>query len=268
MPNGATPATIAARPVTALSAEISRLTCRVAFLPLYYGCTALMRLKAGYTIENLREIRQRYKAIAAEPGPLLICSNHLTFIDSALILWAFGSGAWYLRHFHRFSWNLPAGDFFKKRLLYRFVGAISKCLFIHRDGSAQHKESILRLCVQLLRGGDVVTVFPEGQRSRTGRFEPKKLTYGTGKIVSELGGCRVLCVYVRGDKQETYSNYPAKGSRFHLDMQLLRLRPSQTGRAGYHEVVEAIGRTIKDMEDRYFAERHDQGERPRRQATP
>jgi 1-acyl-sn-glycerol-3-phosphate acyltransferase len=215
-----------------------------------------MRFKARYVIPNLAQIREQFQELSAGDEPFIICANHLTIIDSALILWAFGSGPWYLRHFNKFSWNLPAGDFFKKRLFYRFVGAIGKCLYIHRDGSKEHKDSVVRLTTQLVRAGEVVTVFPEGQRSRTGRFEPEKLTYGVGKMVSELGGyCRVLCVYVRGDKQETFSNYPPHGSRIHLEMKLVHARTAKPGRDGYKEVVGLIGGTIKDMEDRYFASR-------------
>jgi 1-acyl-sn-glycerol-3-phosphate acyltransferase len=242
--------------VSAAAAGLSRWTCRLAFLPLYYGCTWLMRFKAGYVVADLPEIRRRFRELSAGDEPFVICANHLTIIDSAVLLWAFGSGPWYLRNFSKFSWNLPAGDFFKRRLFYRFMGAISKCLYIHRDGSKEHKDSVVRLTTQLVRAGEVVTIFPEGQRSRTGRFEPEKLAYGVGKMVSELGGyCRVLCVYLRSDRQETYSNYPAKGSRFHLEMQLVHARTAKAGREGYKEVVDLIGRTIKDMEDRYFAAR-------------
>jgi hypothetical protein len=235
------------------------------FLPLYCICTSIMRFKAGYVIENLADVRRRYRDIAEEDGPLLICANHLTIIDSAVMAWAFGSALWYLRYFHRFSWNLPAGDFFKKRFFYRFMGAISKCIFIHRDGSKQHKDSVVKITTNLVKAGEVVTVFPEGQRSRSGRFDLDKLTYGVGKVVTDMGEpCRVLCVYLRGDQQEGHTNYPAPGSRFHLDMQLLRLRPPSPGREGYQEVVSQIGRSIKDMEDRYFAQRS----RDRRQAAP
>jgi 1-acyl-sn-glycerol-3-phosphate acyltransferase len=234
-------------------AGAQRLLCRLLHVPLYFVCVALMRHASGYRIARLAEVRRRFRDVAATPGPLLICANHLTFIDSALMIWAFGSNGWYLGNFSRFSWNLPAGDFFKKKMLYRFVALISKCVFIHRDGSKQHKDGVLQLCRHLLASGEVVTIFPEGKRSRTGRFDPANLTYGAGKLVSELGGCRVLCVYLRGDKQETYSNYPPKGATFHVDMELLDLVSRKPGREGYQDIVGRIGASIHGMEERYFA---------------
>lgn len=233
-----------------------RLICRLAHVPLYAICVGLMKHKAGYRIARFHEVRRRFAELSSTgDGPLLICANHLTFVDSALMIWAFGSNGWYFRNFDKFSWNLPAGDFFKKKFIYRFVALVSKCIFIHRDGSKQHKDSVVSLCLHLLRGGEVVTVFPEGKRSRTGRFEPDQLTFGTGKMIAQLGRCRVLCVYLRGDKQDSFSNYPAPGSKFHFDMQLLEMTPRGHGREAYQEIVARIGSTIKGMEDKYFAAR-------------
>ena len=213
-----------------------------------------MRFYGRFTIENLQEVRRAYREAANDPTPLVICSNHLTFIDSALITWAIGSGPWYVMNFKRFSWNLPAGDFFKKKAFHRFVGLIAKCIFIYRNGSKEHKQSVIDLCTQLVRNGEVVTIFPEGKRSRTGRFDPDALTYGVGKIVTGLGGhCRVFCVYLRGDMQKTFSNYPPRNSRFHMGTRLIHVRTSKGGREGYAEVVSKVGSNLKAMEDAYFS---------------
>lgn len=242
--------------VSASHAGGKRLLCHVMLLPLYYLCTAAMKFHGRFTIENLAEVRRLYRDAAKDDAPLVICANHLTFIDSALILWALGTGPWYLFNFRRFSWNLPAGDFFKKKAFHRFMGTIAKCIFIYRNGSKEHKQSVIELCTQLVRDGEVVTIFPEGKRSRTGRFDPDALTYGVGKMVTGLGGyCRVLCVYMRGHQQDTFSNYPRKGSRFHCDAKLIHVRTAKQGRDGYAEVVGQVGRELKSMEDRYFAAR-------------
>src|SRR5207244_3404935 len=119
---------------------------------------------------------------------------------------------------------------------FRIVAFLSKCVFIHRDGTKEHKMSILDNCARLVRGGEVVTVFPEGRRSRTGRFEAERLTYGVGKIVASAPGARVLCVYLRSDRQETFSNYPPKGSRFRVSMELIEPKTSLPGSKGYQEI--------------------------------
>lgn len=237
-----------------------RLLCRAVHPILYGVCTFLMKYKVGWKIENVRELRRQFKEIAAVDGPLMICPNHLTFVDSALLIWAFGSNSYYLSNFHRFSWNLPAGDFFKKKAIYRFVAAVSKCIFIHRDGSKEHKDSVMKLTRHLLEAGEVVTVFPEGKRSRSGRVELEQLTHGVGKMITEMGGCRVLCVYIRGDKQDKHSNYPAKGSTFSVEMELHDIKPRQKGRDGYHEIMMRIGQSLKGMEDKYFAKHGTRGD--------
>lgn len=217
----------------------------------------IIRFGCRYRIENLPEIRRRYREILRQSGnaPLMICGNHLTFIDSALLIAALGSDFWYLLNFRRFSWNLPAGDFFKKKFIFRVVAYLSKCIFIHRDGTKEHRDAVLDLCQELLERGEVVTIFPEGKRSRSGRFEPAKLTYGVGKIISRMDRCNVLCVYLRGEHQETYSNYPRRGSRFRLEMQLISPASRKTGRDAYLEIVGQIGTTIHGMETAYFASR-------------
>ncbi len=243
-----------ARPVSSIHATINRLICRLAFLPLYYLCVGAMKFMGGYVIDDLPRLRRIYQEATANNQPLIVVANHLTFIDSALMHWGLGSGSWYFFNFSKFSWNLPAGDFFKKKLFHRFMGAVSKCLFIHRDGSKEHKQSVMNMCTQLVQNGEVVTLFPEGRRSRTGRFDPDKLTYGVGKMVMDLGGsCQVLCCYVRGNKQDSYSNYPPKGSRIHFDLELIQARSVLNGREAYQEIVERIGGVIKRMEDQHFA---------------
>jgi 1-acyl-sn-glycerol-3-phosphate acyltransferase len=217
----------------------------------------LMRKIGRYSVPDAARLRRRYRELCGAPGPLIICANHLTFLDSALIIWAFGSCFWYLANPKRLSWNLPAGDFFRKKRLYRLVAFVSKCIFIHRDGSKAHKNAVLDVCRDLLASGETITIFPEGKRSRSGRFDAVNLTYGTAKMATLLGpDCRILCVYVRGNKQDEFSSYPPKGSRIFVDMELLPMPSAanrQSGGTPYHDLTSQIGQTLKAMEDRYFA---------------
>jgi len=232
--------------------RVQRLVGWLLLLPFAGFLVFLMRWFRGYRIADRERLRREFKAITADKGPLLICANHLTFIDSALMLWAFGSNPWYFLHFRAFSWNLPAGDFFKKKFYFRVVAFLNKCIFIHRDGSKQHKDSILGMCRYLLSRGEIVSVFPEGRRSRSGRFDREKITFGVGKVLSTIPGCRVLCVYLRGDKQVGYSDYPAKDSVFHVTTKVIRPATSATGRQAYFELVSEIADAIEGMETAYF----------------
>lgn len=233
--------------------------CRILLLPFCGILLLLMKYFRGYTIENLTEIRNKFKKIWAEKertnAPLIICANHLTFIDSALIIWALASNSWYFFNYRAFTWNLPAGDFFKKKLHYHLTLYLTKCIFLDRKGTSAHKNAVLNLCRYLLEQGNVVLIFPEGQRSRTGIFEDERLRFGVGKIVTSLERAKVLCIYLRSDRQETFSNYPPKNSVFKLKMKLIEPTAEKLSKKQASiEVVKQIGATIKKMENEYFAE--------------
>lgn len=232
--------------------------CRILLLPVGGLLVAVMKYVQGYRIENMAEIRKQFRQIweDKERGqyPLVICSNHLTFIDSALVIWALASNFWYLFNYKAFMWNVPAGDFFKKKLHYHAILYLTKCIFIDRKGSPAHKNAVLNLCRYLLAKGNVVLIFPEGQRSREGRFDVDKLRFGTGKILTSLENARVLCVYIRSPLQKAFSNYPPKGSNFSLNMKLIQpnVEGSSKKQASIAAVKE-IGAEIAEMERAFFA---------------
>jgi len=231
--------------------------CRVLLLPFGGLLVFVMKYVRGYRIENIGEIRKQFKQIWSEKEredfPLIICANHLTFIDSALIIWALASNFWYLFNYKAFTWNVPAGDFFKKKLHYHAILYLTKCIFIDRKGSPAHKNAVLNLCRYLLAKGNVVLIFPEGQRSRDGRFDVERLRFGTGKIIASLGNARVLCVHIRSPKQSTFSNYPPKASHFQVRMKLIT--PSieaPSKKLASIVAVKEIGSVISEMEDDFL----------------
>ena len=231
--------------------------CRLLLLPVGGLLVAVMKYVRGYRIENMAEIRRQFKEIWAEKErgqyPLVICSNHLTFIDSALIIWALASNFWYFFNYKAFTWNVPAGDFFKKKLHYHAILYLTKCIFIDRKGSPAHKNAVLNLCRYLLAKGNIVLIFPEGQRSRDGSFDADRLRFGTGKILTSLENARVLCVYIRSPLQKAFSNYPPKGSRFSLNMKLIQ--PNTRGpskKQASIAAVKEIGAVIEQMEQEFF----------------
>ncbi len=232
--------------------NLQSFICRLLLLP-FGGLLILLMRFSGYGIENMREIRKQYRQIWRENrSPLIICANHLTFIDSALIIWALGSNFWYFFNYKAFTWNLPAGDFFKKKLVYHATLYLTKCIFIHRDGTSEHKTAVLSLCRYLLMKGNVVLIFPEGQRSRKGYFDAENVALGVGKIITSMKNVRVLCVHLRSDKQKTFSNYPPRGSRFKMSMKLISPATDKRGKAGYREISGQIAATIKQLENEYF----------------
>ncbi|MGQ0540787.1 MAG: lysophospholipid acyltransferase family protein [Blastocatellia bacterium] len=240
-------------------ARLQVTICRILLIPVGGVLILLMKYVRGYRIKNMAAIRREFQEIwkqkERDETPLIICANHLTFIDSALIIWALASNFWYLFNYRAFTWNVPAGDFFKKKLHYHAILYLTKCIFIDRKGSPAHKNSVLNLCRYLLAKGNVVLIFPEGQRSRSGRFDIDRLRFGTGKILTSLENAKVLCVYLRSPLQDSFSNYPPKGSRFQMRLKLITPRvdgPSK--KQASIGAVKQIGAVIKEMENEFFAE--------------
>jgi hypothetical protein len=234
--------------------RVQSYVCWLLLLP-FGGFLILMMMLQGYRIRNIRESRAAFKKIVAENQgrPLLLCSNHLTFIDSALIIWGLASNWWFVRNYKVFPWNLPAGDFFKKKLKYHLTLYLTKCIFIHRDGTGEHKNAILGLCRFLLKRGHTVLVFPEGQRSRKGYFDAENITLGAGRLVSSLENPRVLCLHLRSDKQTSFSNYPPRDAKFTLSMRVIEPATEKPGKEGYIDISRQIAGTIKQMETEFFA---------------
>jgi len=222
-----------------------------AVVPLYILFLRVM----GYRIRDLRQIRRQWKELTQEHGgPWLICSNHLTMIDSLVITHGLLSLIDHLRHYGKIPWNLPERANYYHHLSLRVICYLSKCLPVHRGGDRDKMKNTLAACRELLAAKQHLMIFPEGGRSRTGRIDKENYTYGVGRFMAEFPDCRVLCVYLRGDCQKNYSALPLRGERFTLEIQaLMPERTSLSGlKAQRHYAGRIIG-TLLQMEEDYFA---------------
>ncbi len=223
--------------------------------PVWGGMTiAAMRFGAGYRIQHLRQIRKKYREIVKEnSGPILLCPNHLTMIDSAILNWSLVSVWSYLKSIKAFSWNLPEKNNFYKNPLLRSVCYFGSCIPIERGGSRDSVKKSLEKVIYLLRKGYPVTVFPEGKRSRSGRVDAEGYSYGVGRLVNMVSDCKVLCVYLRGHRQDKHSGLPSRGSRFYLDMKLIEPESIYSGLRATRDVASQIIEELQAMEQAYFA---------------
>jgi hypothetical protein len=102
-----------------------------------------------------------------------------------------------------------------------------------------------------MKKSEPMTIFVEGRRSRTGRFDDRKLAYGVGRVISELDECRVLCLYLRSETQKAHESFPARGSEFTLLRDVLVFK-----RGDPDFTVEKITRKVADrimeLEKQYF----------------
>jgi hypothetical protein len=230
--------------------------------PLYFLVLRLL----GYRVRGLREIRRRWAELQeGHPGPWVVCVNHLTLIDSLVVSYALFSLADHLRRFRTIPWNLPEERNFGNSRLLATLCYLAKCIPVQRGGDREDVRAVLDKCLWLLREGRSILIFPEGGRSRTGRVDPAQVSYGVGRLLGESPGTRVLCLYVRGDGQHSYSDYPRFGERFTLRMEVLETRTEGEGLRRQRAYARQIIETIARMEEETLGLR---GERRRRPDGP
>jgi len=97
-------------------------------------------------------------------------------------------------------------------------------------------------------------IFPEGRRSRTGRVNKEDFSYGVGRFVKKVENCKVMCMYLRGDKQDSYSIIPAWGEKFSVQMEVFtpELIEGSDLRVQREYAMQIIDR-LAQMEENYFA---------------
>ena len=130
---------------------------------------------ACISIKLILKIFWRYKRIGAEhvpkSGGVIIASNHVAYVDPPFL----GAVA------PRELFYLAKAELFSNAL---FGWLLDKCNTIPIARGAFDRRAIRR-AVKLLKDGKALLLFPEGTRSRSGRFLEPKL--GVGKIALEAG---------------------------------------------------------------------------------
>lgn len=208
-----------------------------------------------YRIRNLREIRRQCQAaFSAHKGPWLICANHLTMIDSFILSYAAFSFGSHFTRYKKLPWNLPERSNFQSNIFLAVLCYLSKCIPVDRGGSRDKMKRVLDTCVYLLRHGHTIMIFPEGGRSRTGRVDRENFSYGVGRFIQDVENCKVLCMYLRGDRQHKYGLIPAWGDKFDVLVDVLTPAPvEKEGLRAQREYAAQIIERLAQMEEKYFA---------------
>jgi hypothetical protein len=223
--------------------------------PLYF----FMAMIFFYRVRDLKEIRRQCAIeFSRHDGSWIICANHLTMIDSFILDYALFSLGQYIIGYSKLPWNLPEGSNFQNNIFLRVLCYLSKCIPIHRGGSREKMKKNLDKCVYLLRRGDNIMIFPEGRRSRTGRVNKEDFSYGVGRFVKNVENCKVMCMYLRGDKQHTYSIIPAWGEKFSVQMEVFTPEPIEgSDLRAQREYATQIIDQLAQMEEKYFVLRRE-----------
>lgn len=208
---------------------------------------------AGYRIRNLRNIRQEIaRSMRQHNGPWLICANHLTLIDSFLLAYAMFPAYRYMLKYRLVPWNVPEHANFNRGILLSFLCYLVKCIPVKRGGDRNSIKRSMAKCAYLLNHGQNLMIFPEGTRSRTGRVSSENCTYHVGRLVNKIPGTRVLCLYLRGDRQKTYSNFPKLGETFTLTAYQFRPKTGLRGLRAHRDCARQIIDQLSKMEIAYF----------------
>ncbi len=223
------------------------------FAPLFIF---LIRVVGDYRCVNRAALRRDLRAIMRELNgtPVVICSNHLTMIDSMLITaFAFPLRKLFV-NYRLFPWNVPEIMNFGGNLFLRGMCYLGKCIYVERRGSVVSKKLTWDKVKYMVAARDLVNIFPEGGRSRTGRVDPDAAVYGVGHLLQDIPECQVICVYLRGHSQATYSFFPKRHERFIMNARLIKPTSEFNGRRGARDLTQKVMNTLKEMEDAYFSD--------------
>lgn len=222
--------------------------------PLWIAAlVAGMRFGMGWRIADMRAVRRRFRSLR-QRGPVLICANHLTLVDSALIAWALQSPASYLWQFAALPWNVPEWRNFANSPWKRVLVYLMKCVPVRRGGDRSSVSESMNRLTWLLRQGETVLIFPEGGRSRDGRVRTRTPAHGVGRILSRVPECQVICVYLRGGLQDTWSDLPARGDCFHLQVEPVTVTTTHRGVRGSLDRTRQVLERLVEMEQAHFGE--------------
>lgn len=211
---------------------------------------------AGYRVRHIHAVRQRVqKLMQAHRGPWLICANHLTLIDSVVLAYAMIPTWRYMFQYKLLPWNVPEWMNFNRNPLVGLACFLTKCIPVVRGGDRGDVKSALGKCTHLLEKGENLMIFPEGTRSRKGRVNTEEFPYGTGRLLNSVPDCRVMCIYMRGKGQDSYSSFPRYGETFTLAVEECRPETTSRGLRGQRDCAAQIVSRLSEMEKRYFVSR-------------
>jgi 1-acyl-sn-glycerol-3-phosphate acyltransferase len=236
--------------------DIQRVLSHILFV-IFGPLMSFMVFKVyGIKISNLKEIRKKYKSfLSVSNGPVLICSNHLTLVDSTIQSICFNSIFGYLADYRSLPWNLPEKTNFYNKLSLRIICYLGKCIPVVRGASKDESKKSLNQMLHVLNKGDVISIFPEGKRSRSGFVDSVDFSYGVGQIMSGLDNenINVICLYMKGKHSGGFADYPIKGEEYYFEMEMITPKSELKGLRKVRDYSTQVITKLVEMEKEYFS---------------
>ncbi len=207
-----------------------------------------------YRIRDLDRVRKDVRSLLADHrGPWLICPNHLTMIDSAILAYAMISPGKYMFQYRLLPWNMPEQMNYSGNLLVVVLCYLMKCVPVVRGGDRNGTQKVLRKCNYLMNKKENLMIFPEGTRSRNGRVKTIGFPYSAGRLLLTVPKARVMCIYLRGQNQDEYSGMPKYKEQFFIAVEEIHPSTDLKGLRAQRDISRQIIGHLSGMEEAYFA---------------
>lgn len=181
-------------------------------------------------------------------APFLLCSNHNSHADSAVLMTASG------RSFRSFALIGASDYFFRSRRLRWAVSPFMNVIPIDRDPGAKSLSACLAICRQFMEqtGGSLI-LYPEGTRSPDGELQAFK--NGAALFAIELD-VPVVPAYIKGTHHilPKGHNVPRSGPvivRFGEPIKLARPQPGELPRERRRRAVQQLTESIRMLSSCY-----------------
>lgn len=236
-----------------LSLEIQRVVSRLLFILFGSLMSYLVFKRFKIRHPDLRRVRAEYRELLkCGEGPVIICSNHLTYVDSVIHSVFLGSTWDHIKNFHALPWHLPEKTHFYTNPISRALCYLGKSIPVLRSGTPAQSKRTMERIDHVLRRGDVISIFPEGMRSRSGRIDTENFAYASGQMLKTYPVSRAICIYLRSREGDGFTKFPAKDREYYIKLELLHLQSEHTGMRKAKDLSTQIIHKLKQMEDHFF----------------